>query len=70
MFEDVIQMLLDKKANLREEIEREFAARSEKIDALLDMAGYVAPVEEEVEESTDEEPAVDVVDGEQNSYSL
>ncbi len=61
MFEDVIKMLLDKKATLREEIEREFAARSEKIDALLDMAGYVPPVEEEVEEVTDEELPVDVV---------
>ena len=49
-FEDVIELLLTKKANLREELEREFAERSAKIDALLDMAGYVPPVEEVTEE--------------------
>lgn len=51
MFADIIEMLLQKKADLRAEIEREFAARSEKIDALLNMAGYVEPV---VEQATDE----------------
>lgn len=56
MFEDVIKLLLDKKATLREEIEREFEARSKKIDDLLDMAGYVPPVEEE---PTDEEAPAD-----------
>lgn len=46
MFEDIIEILLNKKATLREEIEREFAARSEKIDGLLALAGYVPPAEE------------------------
>ena len=48
MFEDVIELLLVKKANLREEIEREFAHRSAKIDKMLDECGYV---EEEKEEN-------------------
>lgn len=43
MFEDIIEMLLQKKAILREEIEREFAERSAKIDDLLSLAGYVEP---------------------------
>ena len=48
MFEDIIELLLQKKDTLREEIEREFAERSAKIDELLSLAGYVepAPVEE------------------------
>lgn len=60
-FEDIIEMLLQKKANLREELEREYAAREAKIDALLDMAGYVPPVVEVVqpEEAAD---AADIVD--------
>ena len=45
MFEDVIEILLKKKAALREEIEREFAARENKIDELLALAGYVEPQE-------------------------
>lgn len=57
MFADIIEMLLQKKAALREEIEREFAARSAKIDALLDMAGYVEqPV---VEQAADEVAVAD-----------
>ena len=60
-FEDIIEMLLQKKANLRDELEREYAAREAKIDALLDMAGYVPPVVEVVqpEEAAD---AADIVD--------
>lgn len=60
---DVIEMLLSKKATLEEDcefakqveierIENEFAERKQKINALLDLAGYVEPVEEPVE--TDE----------------
>lgn len=45
-FDDIIEMLLQKKATLREELEREFAERNAKIDGLLEMAGYVPPVEE------------------------
>ena len=56
MFEDVIKLLLEKKATLREEIEREFAARSQKIDKLLDECGYVEPIEEA------EEPAEEVAE--------
>lgn len=54
---DVIEMLLQKQSTIEtdkeaekalaiERIENEYAARSEKIVALLDMAGYVPPVEE------------------------
>lgn len=43
-FDDIIELLLHKKAVLREEIEREFALRSAKIDELLTAAGYVEPV--------------------------
>jgi hypothetical protein len=50
MFDDVIEILLQKKENLRAEIEREFAERSAKIDSLLTACGYVEPkvVEEEL----------------------
>lgn len=57
-FEDVIELLLTKKANLREELEREFAERSAKIDELLNLAGYVPPVEE-VDETADEQEQCD-----------
>lgn len=46
IFQDVIDILLKKKAELRAEIEREFAARSNKIDELLTLAGYEEPVPE------------------------
>lgn len=52
-FDDVIELLLTKKANLREEIEREFAEREKQIDLLLDMAGYVPPVEEVTDEQAE-----------------
>lgn len=45
MFNDIIELLLHKKAKLREEIEREFAVRAVKIDELLKLAGYVETVE-------------------------
>ena len=54
MFQDVIDILLQKKVTLREEIEREFAERSQKIDALLEMAGYQEEVEEVAEEVAEE----------------
>lgn len=56
MFDDIIELLLHKKAALLDELEREFARRSEKIDRLLAECGYVEPVEA-VE--TSEEEAVD-----------
>lgn len=59
--QDIIDLLLQKKAGLREEIEREFAARNQKIDELLDLAGYIPPVEESA--PTDEAAGVPVLDG-------
>ena len=58
--QDVIEMLLRKQSTLEadkeaekaaavERIENEYAERSARIDALLDMAGYVKPVVEEVD---------------------
>lgn len=55
MFADIIEILLKKKETLREEIEREFALRSEKIDGLLALAGYEPPVEEAVEPTEEAE---------------
>lgn len=49
MFEDIIEILLKKKETLREELEREYAARSEKIDGLLELAGYTPPDEDDDE---------------------
>lgn len=67
MFTDIIETLLQKKANLAVEKERrmkealeavelEFADTSAKIDGMLYMAGYVEPVVEEapVEEAVEE----------------
>lgn len=55
MFQDLIEILLQKRADLRAEIEREFAARSEKIDTLLIVAGYEFPADDEaVEEAVDD----------------
>ena len=58
---DVIEILLQKQATLEadkavekalacEKIDTDYAERSDKISALLDMAGYVAPVEEPADE--------------------
>lgn len=44
--QEIIEMLLIKKQNLRADLEREYAERERKINALLDMAGYIPPVEE------------------------
>jgi hypothetical protein len=63
---DVIEMLLQKQSTLEadkeqekalavERIESEYAERSVKIAALLDMAGYIPPVEEP-DEQPDEQP--------------
>lgn len=59
MFEEIIKILLDKKANLNadkeaelnafvEELDAKYSDREEQIDKLLADAGYVEPVEEEV----------------------
>lgn len=64
--QDVIELLLQKKATLDvdreaekalacEKIDAAYAERSEKIDALLDTAGYVPPVVEEPDEQLDEQ---------------
>lgn len=50
--QDIIDILLQKKATLREEIEREFRARSEKIEELLKLAGYVEPQVTEIATET------------------
>lgn len=60
-FDDIIELLLTKKATLREELEREFAERSAKIDLLLETVGYVPPVEEETAEQADGETVGDGV---------
>ena len=67
--QDVIDMLLQKQSTLEaekeaekaaaiERIESDYTARAEKITALLDLAGYVPPVVEEVAE----QPAEDTAD--------
>lgn len=73
---EVIDLLLSKKATLDadkeaekalacEKIDADYAERSAKIDALLDTAGYIPPVEEEpadcelVNETADAETPVD-----------
>lgn len=61
--QDIIDMLLQKKADLREEIEREFAARNQKIDALLELAGYIPPVEEIAPGPADEIAGDPMLDG-------
>lgn len=56
-FTDIIELLLQKKASLDEEMELEieiaisevkakYAERSDKINGMLDLAGYVEPVQE------------------------
>ena len=65
-FDDIIELLLQKKANLRDEIEREFAVRSAKIEELLTAAGYEPPVEqpeavEDVVENAPEQSADEAV---------
>lgn len=68
--QDVIDLLLQKKATLTadrdkkvagaiEKIELEFAERAEKIDELLTLAGYVEPLKEVAEEVTAEEVIAD-----------
>ena len=60
--EEIINFLLNKKAGLREEIEREFEARTSKIDELLSVAGYVPPVEEIADKTDDETAAENAAD--------
>lgn len=66
MFDDIIELLLHKKAALREELEREFALRSEKIDRMLTECGYVEPVE--VVETSEEEIVEGVTNETVNIY--
>ena len=47
--DDIIEKLLQKKASLREDLEREYAERDALLDELLSKAGYVPPVVEEVD---------------------
>lgn len=61
-FDDVIELLLTKKAGLREEIEREFAERAAKIDLLLEMAGYEPPAEEVIDEQAESDTETPVAD--------
>lgn len=72
MFEDVINLLLEKKANINadkeaelnafiEELDAKYSEREEKINELLKGAGYVEPVEEEVEEEVNNEEVVEEV---------
>lgn len=71
MFEDVIEVLLQKKAALRDELEREFTERSGKIDSMLALAGYVEPVAEpEKTEDTDKENTVSEQEAAVNPYLL
>ena len=64
MFEEIIKILLDKRVNLvadkeaelnafAEELDAKYAEREEQIQKLLDDAGYVEPVVEEVVEETE-----------------
>ncbi len=68
---DVIEMLLHKQETLEadkeaekalalEKIDAEYAERSDKITALLEMAGYVPPVVEETDEQAAETVAESV----------
>lgn len=70
---DVIDLLLEKQATLEadreaekalaiEKIEAEYADRETKINALLDMAGYVKPTEEEVAEDLTDATSVEVAE--------
>lgn len=72
MFADVVELLLNKKAGINderekkiaaaiEEINREFESRENKIDALLQMAGYVAPIAEPIKETQPAEQVVEQV---------
>lgn len=76
MFEEIINILLDKKANLNadkeaelnafvEDLDARYSEREEQINNLLVGAGYVEPVEEVVEEV--EEVSEDVVEETQDN---
>lgn len=76
MFQQIIDLLLQEKANLDGEmaldievavnaIKAKYAEQSEKVDAMLSLAGYVEPVPEPIEETDTEEvtePVEEVVD--------
>lgn len=61
-YEDIVAFLLQKKTNLRENLEREYAEREAYIDRLLSEAGYVPPVVEEAAEQTEAVDAAESMD--------
>lgn len=74
-FQDIIDSLLQKRANLNAEkearvaaalaaIDNEFAEQSAKIDLLLNECGYAEPVEEVAEELA--EPVAEVTEDQPN----
>ena len=70
-FDDIIEMLMQKKADAKAEYE----ARVAKIDELLSLAGYVEPVaveESVVEEAVEivEEPVAEVVEAQAETASV
>lgn len=71
MFEEIIDILLKNKANLNADKEAElnefkveldikYAEREEKINKMLDDAGYVEPVKEEVEQVENQDAIAEV----------
>ena len=66
--QDIINLLLSKKENLRADLEREYAERELKINALLDMAGYVPPVEVTAEPAEENAAAPDPMNGPTNVF--
>lgn len=71
MFKEIIDILLEKKANLNADKEAElnefkieldikYQEREEKINKMLDDAGYEEPVEEEVEQVENQEVIAEV----------
>lgn len=75
-FQDIIDSLLHKKANINAEkearkaealaaIDNEYAEQSAKIDLLLNECGYVEPVEEVAEEIA--EPVAEVTEEQENA---
>ena len=77
MFKDIIDILLQKKSTLEadreaekalacEKIDAEYAERESRIGGLLDMAGYVPPIDEPTDAAADTEAVAPVETGQQN----
>lgn len=71
MFEDIIEMLLQKK----EQLKQEFEAKDAKIEAMLKSCDYVAPATETNEEEAQEEVSnetngVEVAEEEANNEAI